>query len=102
MTITDIKRANRKAGYHFFSPKTMDYWGSKIFPEIYKGRYFITSEPTYDGRRRLYTVRKFFPDTGHVGTALTHKFETHAAAKEAVTGEGEPEGFRTFLIRSYE
>lgn len=99
MTITEIRKANREAGYHFFSGETMNYWGSKIFPKIYRGKYFITSEPTYDGRRRQYTIRKFFPESGHVGTALMHKFNTHAAAKEAVTGHGEPE---TFLIRSYE
>ena len=62
-SIEDVKRANRDAGYHYFSADTMRFFGSRVLPTVYAGRLFITSERSgfdhYSPRK--YTVREFDP-----------------------------------------
>lgn len=45
--ITEIKRANKAAGLHWFEPETLDFFKSRISGEVYEGPggvYFVTSE----------------------------------------------------------
>lgn len=74
-TIGDIRRANDDAGYFYFSPETMDFFSSRVYPELYKDVeenkiYFVTSEK--DGMtataKRRYSVRVFDVATSDVET----------------------------------
>ena len=47
---------------HFFSPGAVQGFGSRIESALYGGRYFVTSERTYNGNGRLYTVREATQD----------------------------------------
>lgn len=53
VSISDVKQANKDNGNHFFSKDTMGFFDSIIYPYIYKGCYFITSE------KGPYKKRKF-------------------------------------------
>ena len=55
-SVAAIKRKNKREGYHFFSIKTMRFWGSKVYGELYGGCVFVTSERTYDDTTR-YNIR---------------------------------------------
>ena len=55
-SVAGIKRKNKREGYHFFSIKTMRFWGSKVYGELYGGCVFVTSERTYDDTTR-YNIR---------------------------------------------
>jgi hypothetical protein len=69
--IDEIKAANRRAGQFFFSPDTMRFWNSRVLPDVYQGPggvYFITSERFDAKAPRLYTVRRFYPETGSIKT----------------------------------
>lgn len=77
-SINQIIAANEKRGHHFFDRDTLRGFGSRICPEIYQGRYFITSErdrgvstsygfmQAWGGERR-YTVRRA-NDDGSIDT----------------------------------
>lgn len=74
MTITDIKTANKQAGYHFFERSTMRFFDSKVERMVYEGPggvYFITSEQFHgsDGYSapRKWTIRKF-EENGDINT----------------------------------
>lgn len=76
--ILEIKQANIAAGYHFFDPPTLRFFGSRVSDRVYGGRIFVTSErdsgmtfrgehvAAWDGRR-CYTLR-IAHDDGSVDT----------------------------------
>jgi hypothetical protein len=66
-TIGQIKAANERAGQHFFEPGAMRFFGTRISPTVYAGRYFVTSETPGHGAPRRYTVRSA-ESNGHVET----------------------------------
>ncbi len=83
MTIDQIKAANKAAGYNFFSPDTLRFFGSRILPTVYPGDVFITSESAGFGRNgRVYTVRQFNPAEGWINTV--GEFLTYSTRAEAV------------------
>ncbi len=83
MTITEIKKANKGTGGHWFDPDTMRFFGSRILPTVYGGTVFITSEYTgFDRTGRAYTVRQFIPETGEVNKV--GEFLGYATRAEAV------------------
>lgn len=92
-SVREIIRANKDAGQHFFSPDTMRFFGSRVLPTVYGGRYFITAEDDFSGTKRLYTIREAQTD-GSVDTVGEFQaYETRAQAVKAVqailkTGEG--------------
>ena len=50
--IKDVKKNNKLAGYCFFHPKVMSFWGSRIETELLSNNTFVTSERTgYDSCR---------------------------------------------------
>lgn len=76
-----VKKANAAIGNHWFSEGTLRYFGSKVHPGLFDGRFFITSEERYEGTR-AFTVREAYADgtIGEVGTFLAH-----ATHKDALT-----------------
>ncbi len=84
MTIDQIKAANKAAGYHWFSPETLRFFGSRILPTVYAGNVFITSDFTgFDRTERAYTVRQFIPETGKIDTVAAG-FLAYATRSKAV------------------
>ena len=86
MTITEIKEANKAAGFHFFERDTVRFFRSKICSEVYDGprySFFVTSEIGPDEIQR-YTVRRYNHETHNVGTeGPFHKYERKRGAIEA-------------------
>jgi len=69
-TMDDIRRANYRAGYHFFDHDTLRFFRSRVGDTVYQGVggiFFITSECNPSGVR-AYTVRQFNPDSGRIAT----------------------------------
>lgn len=82
--ITEIKKANKEAGHHFFDRDTVKFFGSVVYPEVYGGCYFITSEDNFDQTERRFTVRQA-DERGHIWTVWTfQEFTTKEQAREAI------------------
>jgi hypothetical protein len=65
-----IRRANKASGHHWFSPRTMRFFKSRVFRTVYQGTggvYFISWE-SQDGIDGAFSVRQFNPGTGGVRT----------------------------------
>jgi len=60
--MADIKRNNKKAGYHFFDKDTMRFFNSRIETGLYKDNTFITSEQFDYNSPREYTIRRALND----------------------------------------
>ena len=78
-----IRRANEDARMYWFSPDTMRFFRSRVLDQVYQGPggiYFVSSERGPE-MPRLYTVRRFCPDTGGVETA--EEFQGYAKATQA-------------------
>lgn len=70
-TISDIKRMNKESGQDYFQPNTVRLFGSRALPDVYQGPggvYFVTSEQFDEKSPRLYTVRRFYPESGKIDT----------------------------------
>jgi hypothetical protein len=66
-----IRNANHQAGMHWFTPGTMQFFNSRIETEAVNGPngvYFVSSEQFDHKAPRLFTVRKFDPETGGIDT----------------------------------
>ena len=91
-SLTQIKQANKAAGFHFFDDRTMRFFGSRASRTIYNGCLFVTSEQNLrDGQPRLYTIRRAMPD-GSIETVgefqqYTTREQAHAAAKALAHAE---------------
>lgn len=88
--ITAIKAANKAIGHNFFSPDTMRFFNSHVYPGVIGGRFFVTSEQFVgsDGvaAPRQFTVRRA-ADNGAVDTVGMNKAHpTEAEAREAAKG----------------
>lgn len=69
-TVNTIKAANKAAGYRWFDPDSMRFFGTTVLPTVYQGAggvYFVTSDKDYNGSKK-HSVRKFVPETGEVET----------------------------------
>jgi hypothetical protein len=54
-TINQIKRANKAAGCHWFNPGALEFFKSRVEPNVWPvadGAYFASSECGPDGRRK--------------------------------------------------
>jgi hypothetical protein len=87
LTMSDIKLANAAAGNHWFEPATLRFFRSRVGDTVYQGPggvYFVSSEQFVDSRgnaaERLFTVRKFNPETGDINTASEFNKLTRSAA----------------------
>ena len=59
MTISEVKSIVTANGGHFFDKDTMKFWGTRIETGVIKNVCFVTSENSYDGTKRFYTIRRF-------------------------------------------
>jgi len=100
-TIHKIEERSKAAGLHWFDAATLGYFASIVYPEIYGGEYFISSErdrsapvrsfgPAWDGERR-FSIRRAFPDgsictVGEFGQYGTKEAAIRAAEKLAAKG----------------
>ena len=67
-TIDDVKAANARAGFHFFSRDTLRFFSSRISSHVYGHGVIVTSERNeYDDQPRRYSVRLALP-TGEIET----------------------------------
>ena len=66
-SISEIKQANRAAGFTWFGEREMHAFGTVIIDEVYGGRYFVTYD-TDGGSIKGFTIREC-DDDGDVHTA---------------------------------
>lgn len=93
ITMRDIKRANKEAGFNFFSPNTMQFFNSRIESKPAYGDgehvYFLTSEQFEDDPRE-YKVRVFYRSSGDIYAAskwFPTKREAHVAMAALVKAD---------------
>lgn len=79
-TINQIKAANKAAGQFFFSADTVRGFESRVESDVLWGRYFVTSEATFDGKGRAFTIR-CAEDNGHITTV--GEFGKYGSIKDA-------------------
>lgn len=82
-TMDDVRKANEAAGYHWFEPGAMRFFGSRVGRTLYGDRYFVTSEKDpYDlGGQRRYTIREALED-GSIDTV--GEFHAYGSRRDAV------------------
>ena len=78
-----IETANRDAGFHWFDPDTLRFFGSRISEASFDGRYFVTSEDNFDRSARYYSIREAMSD-GQVDTV--GDFQEFATRAQALAG----------------
>lgn len=83
-TVAEIREANDKGGFYFFSPETMRFFNSRVLPGVYhdtanERTLFVTSE-RFEEEPRRYTLR-YAALNGDVGTLGDH--QQYATLKEA-------------------
>jgi hypothetical protein len=90
-----IEAANASEGSHrWFSPATMEAWGTIIESDLVGGHWFVTSEyspHTFDRSPeapRVYSVR-YIDDDGEVGTAPGTSVGNYATLDRAMIAMGE-------------
>lgn len=82
-TMAEVKRANKAAGYFWFSPATMQFFAGRVEGELKGGRYFVSSERNGEEPRR-YTVREVQPDATIDTVGEFQGYATLAKANAAV------------------
>ena len=100
-TIEEIKAANITARLHFFAPGLMRLRDTRVYPEVYLGRFFITSERNVMLAQspRGFSIREVLPDTSIKLVGRFQQFQTLQEAKNAIlpsagTGSAGYEGDR--------
>jgi hypothetical protein len=88
-SIDEIREANAQAtrdGGYWFSDGAMAFFNSIVYPDIYHGRYFITSE-SYDGSdaARAYSIRRA-NDDGTIDTV--GEFQDYETREDAILAVG--------------
>lgn len=57
--MSEVRKANKEAGFYFFEPATMRFFASRVASPLYKNQTFITSEKRcFEDYTRVYAVRK--------------------------------------------
>lgn len=79
--LEEIIKANKKIGHHFFDRSTMECFHSRLYLELYGGKYFITSERYDEDSPDTFTIREARED-GNVVTVSDHRaYASHAVAR---------------------
>ena len=85
--IDDIQWFNNYNGFHFFDRESMRFFNSRILSDVYRGRWFVTSErndmPYSQPATRLYTVRYVREDGTLETVGEFQQYETAYQAKKA-------------------
>lgn len=82
--ITEVKKANKENGQHFFDRDTLAFFGSKVYLDLYTvaGRqFFVTSEDNFNRTEKGYTIREAMPD-GDIETI--GEFLQYATKEQAI------------------
>ena len=97
-SIDEIRKANEAIGHHFFDDDSMAFFGSKVYPTVYGGRYFVTSEKRpRSSDPRGYTIREAQEDGDIVTVGDFQQFATlNAARRAAIKLEHEVDGVPTY------
>ena len=82
LSMQDVMKANKAAGWHFFDKDTMSFFGSKIETDLYPNDMFVTSEDDFFGEKRYYSVRKFDRETSEI--LDIGKFQAYKTKAEAI------------------
>lgn len=62
-TISEVRKANKEAGQHFFDADAMRFFASAVESQLYKNQTFITSEKRcFEDYTRVYSVRLAKPN----------------------------------------
>jgi hypothetical protein len=56
-SVDEIRKANRAAGHRWFMPEEMECFHTTVYPVVYGGHYFVTSEREPDSQETRFTVR---------------------------------------------
>ncbi len=82
--INDVIRNNKEAGWFFFHPETIKFFHSCVSSVLFENKTFVTSELHLRGDNwvRLYTVRKYNPETAWIDTI--GKYGVFTSRKEAL------------------
>ena len=94
----DLRLFNAQQGYYFFSPNTMRSFNSRAQSKApYGGCVFVTSESSWRGNDRRYTVR-VINDNGNIDTWGDFRgYSRYDAHREAEwLGEQVRKGFLTY------
>ena len=84
-SIQAIAKANAGEDRHWFEPGTKRFFGSRILPTVYDGRYFITSEKRpHSNDPRRYTIRIALENGSIETIGDFQQYRTRAAAVRAV------------------
>jgi len=89
MNISEIRRANREAGFHFFDPDSMRFFDSRVERET-RGRRFLTSEQFHGSTGsapRRWTVRELQEDGSIKDISEFQEFGSKAEALQALRRE---------------
>jgi hypothetical protein len=87
--ITEVKKANKAAGYFWFSPSTIKHFGVRVETPVMDGRFWVESARTYDDEGREYKLVTA-DDAGAVdylfaeGTTNILRFPTRTQAIDAL------------------
>ena len=81
-SVDEIRRANERAGYHWFDTDTRRFFKSRPGTEVYGGCFFTSSEVPPHGRRE-YTVNYACDDGSIHKASEPQEFATAAQAKGA-------------------
>ena len=88
LTMADVKRNNKEAGQFWFSLTTMRFFQSKVESELIDGKFFVTSEQSGWDSPRLYSIRKYNPETHVIDTVgIFQAFKTCQDALDAIREE---------------
>lgn len=87
-TMADVMRNNKEAGLFWFSPACMRFFKSRIESELIGGKFFISSEQSGEDAPRLYSIRKYNPETRGIETVGEFQgFKTRQDALYAIPME---------------
>jgi hypothetical protein len=93
--IAEIKRANKAAGFYWFSPSTVRTFASRVESRIFDNgrneRLWVESTTNYDDSAREYKIAVFTVDGSNISWLMTRdyavlRFRTKNAALEALEG----------------
>lgn len=63
-TISEVRAANKAAGYHWFDRSSMRFFNTVIESKLYAGKYFITSDRMRVEDPKRYSIRAVREDGG--------------------------------------
>ncbi len=78
--ITEIKKANKEIGHHFFDPESMRFFKSVVRAQVIGGNFFVTGERYDEGNPYRWTVRQCI--NGAINTVS--EFQEYDTVGEAV------------------